>query len=576
MRIIKELLTKLTKAEKLIAVVVSLALVGAFLSNSFAFAATNLSGGDILQGKNITASETTYHEGVTADNGDKVRFRVRVVNQGTENATNIKVKFNLGSGTAPTVTLTSDNAGSQTDFVNLNPGGASLAFVSGSGLKYGPPSCANGCATGDDIVGTGVNIGTLEPGEVKSYQLSIEANVVGTPGTQLNPVFRGGNIYDGGNRIDRTTDWGDPIAADPGEVIEFRVQVINDGTGKANGTSVKAVLPSTPSTSIKTTAFVSAASADTVSDIATVNVSGTVGQVLVYLPGHTIKWGPGCVNGCAMPDGITVHGITVGDVDPGATNSFQVTFKATVSNVVEATPNPTSKCVVLNANPTDGTSPVTVNFTGQGEDTGGNIQEYEFDFGDSSNGQQQVVKTTSTTASHVYNNNGTFTAKLKVRDSRNNWLTAGSCEKVITVHAPQTNPTSRCVDLIASTSNGTEDLTVNFTGQGEDTGGNIAEYEFNFGDSSNGQNQVVKTNGNTASHTYFNSGTFNASLIVKDSRGVWQGGDQCKVNITVNAKPTVLSAQTPTKLPRTGSEAAIVIPALSAVGYYLYKRFKLL
>ena len=134
------------------------------------------------------------------------------------------------------------------------------------------------------------------------------------------------------------------------------------------------------------------------------------------------------------------------------------------------------------------------------------------------------------------------------------------------------------MDLLASVTEGTAPLTVTFTGQGEDTGGNIAEYEFNFGDSSAGQPQLVKTSGNQASHTYHNPGTFIASLLVKDSRGVWHGGDQCKVNLTVRSKPQVLGAQVPPKkLPVTGAPALIAlgVPAMVGAGAYLYRRFKL-
>jgi hypothetical protein len=335
------LLQKLSKKEKTLGGIVAAFLV-IFTAISLARAATNLSGGDILQGKNLTQGETSYHEGVAGSAGDRVRLRVRVVNQASEVANNVFVKFDLGKPQAPSVSIGADNANVQTDFVNISPSGSSLNFVVGSGLKYGPPACFSGCTVGDEIVTTGVNLGDIAPDETQSYQVTIEADIVGTPSGGDDMVFRSGNIYDGGNRTDGLVDWQDPIPADPGEVIEFRVQVINDGSARADNVSVKVNFPTTPATSIQTTVFVSGAEAQTISDIATVNVSGSLGQTLVYLPGHTLKWGPGCVNGCPLPDGIAVHGISIGSVDPGVTNSMQVTFKAHVSNVQPMpTPTPT-------------------------------------------------------------------------------------------------------------------------------------------------------------------------------------------------------------------------------------------
>src|SRR3990167_2739593 len=138
-------------------------------------------------------------------------------------------------------------------------------------------------------------------------------------------AFRSGNIFDGGNRTDRLVDWQDPIPADPGEVIEFRIQVINDGAGAAADTQLKVILPDVLSTSLVARAFINGTNAVQVSDTATVNVSGSQGQLFEYIPGHTKKFGPGCNTdaGCSLPDGITLNGIALGSiVNPGETNSY--------------------------------------------------------------------------------------------------------------------------------------------------------------------------------------------------------------------------------------------------------------
>ncbi len=134
--------------------------------------------------------------------------------------------------------------------------------------------------------------------------------------------------------------------------------------------------------------------------------------------------------------------------------------------------------------------------------------------------------------------------------------------------------------MTASSTSGTAPLTVTFTGSGYDSNGNIEEYQFNFGDSSGGQQQILTTGSNQASHVYYNTGNFIANLIVKDSRGVWVGGGNCQLNINVNSKPTVLGATAPPVLPKTGNDASVFV-AMAAIptitlGIYLYKRFKLL
>ena len=170
----------------------------------------------------------------------------------------------------------------------------------------------------------------------------------------------------------------------------------------------------------------------------------------------------------------------------------------------------------------------------------------------------------------------TFKAQVEVQPTDTPTATPTDTPTATPTETP--NVSSRCVDLVASTADATAPFSVTFTGSGEDTGGSIQEYEFNFGDTSNGQNQLAKTTSNQATHTYNNPGTFIASLLVRDSRGNWVGGngDDCRVQLTSRSQPTVLGATAPKTLPKTGAEAALVIPTLGAAGYYLYRKFKLL
>src|SRR3990170_3154549 len=137
-------------------------------------------------------------------------------------------------------------------------------------------------------------------------------------------------------------------------------------------------------------------------------------------------------------------------------------------------------------------------------------------------------------------------------------------------------PESRCVSLSASPTEGTKPLTVKLTGSGFDSDGNIQRYKFDFGDASGGQPQIWEQDSSEAAHRYENSGTFVASLQVKDSRGDWRDGSgDCKRTITVKETPKVLGAQLPPQLPTTGYDAFVGLGLIPAA-VYLYKRFKLI
>ena len=142
---------------------------------------------------------------------------------------------------------------------------------------------------------------------------------------------------------------------------------------------------------------------------------------------------------------------------------------------------------------------------------------------------------------------------------------------------PGDEPESRCSALSASPIDGSAPLTVKFNGSGFDEDGDIKRYRFDFGDSSGGQPQVWEQEESEAFHRYENAGTYTAGLHVQDSRGNWRNGQEaCRIEIEVNGKPQVLAA-TITQLPKTGVPAPLVLglTAISGLGAYLYKRFKL-
>lgn len=422
-------------------------------------AGTNFSGGNILEGRNVTVGESDYHDPVNASADQHVRMLVRVVNQGSEDAQNTKVRFDLSNGTAPSTQVWADNAGPQSDGLTLSPGGASLELVAGSGIKFGP-GCFSGCAIGDEVASSGVNLGTVSPSEASSFQVGAEFVVHGVPPSGGKPIFRGGNVFDGGNRSQSLGTWGDPISAAPGDAVEFRTQVINDGDARSNNVSVRVELPTTEATTLVPRAFISGTSADTVSDTATVSVSGSTGQALVYLPGHTRKFGPGCDGGCDLSDGITVHGVTIGPVDPGVSNSFQVVFKVYVSNqqpqrhkacansacqMVDGAgqdtcssndqcqvPSQRAICDSLTVSQNSGTAPLYVSSTLFGHtENGGSIVSYRFNFGDGTGDFSQG----GNSLGHTFGSVGTYVISGVVTDNLGNQAGGAACQKVVTAGA---------------------------------------------------------------------------------------------------------------------------------------------
>jgi PKD repeat protein len=137
------------------------------------------------------------------------------------------------------------------------------------------------------------------------------------------------------------------------------------------------------------------------------------------------------------------------------------------------------------------------------------------------------------------------------------------------------SPVAQCANLTATPANGTAPLTVRLTAVGLPA--SVAQYEFNFGAS--GANNVVKTANTSATFTYDNAGTYNASLKAFDAQGTQITSLQnCFRTVTVLARPNATGTPTGANLPKTGPESFlfVLLAPLAGVGAYLYKKFKLL
>lgn len=151
--------------------------------------------------------------------------------------------------------------------------------------------------------------------------------------------------------------------------------------------------------------------------------------------------------------------------------------------------------VNINASPTSGWVPLTVNFTGSA--TGGVLPySYSWDFGDSTSSSEQ-------NPTHTYSDAGDYTVTFTVTDSQSN---QDSDSLIINVSAPAA---SLEASFIASPASGEVPLTVNFTVSA--TGGVLPySYSWDFGDGTSSSEQ-------NPSHTYSEAGDYTVTLTVTDS-----------------------------------------------------------
>ena len=211
-------------------------------------------------------------------------------------------------------------------------------------------------------------------------------------------------------------------------------------------------------------------------------------------------------------DGVGAGDLTTGYSDYASIGQYKITGTLAASNAQPPV-------AAVSANPTSGTTPLTVSFSsGNSSDPDGTIVSYSWNFGDGTN-------STDPNPVHVYNTAGTFTAVLTVTD--NSGLT-GSNSVIITASSQPTANQSPVAVAGADKTSGNAPLTVNFSSQGSsDPDGTITGYSWNFGDG-------TSSNLANPSHTYNSAGTFTATLTVTDNGGATSSSS---VVITVGQAP---------------------------------------
>ncbi len=200
-----------------------------------------------------------------------------------------------------------------------------------------------------------------------------------------------------------------------------------------------------------------------------------------------------------------------------------------------------------------GAAPLAVQFDGSlSFDIDSILTGYVWDFGDGTGASGAFV-------GHSYSTPGQYTAVLTVTDGQG---LSHSDSVIITVTEPAFNQPP-VASIGASTTSGTAPLAVIFDGSGsQDPDGSLVAYDWSFSDGTLGQ-------GVSLQKTFFNPGTYTATLRVTDNEGAT---GETSVSLTATEPPTstVLRIQsiTVTAAPATGGSiltAKVTLTTLAGV-----------
>ena len=189
----------------------------------------------------------------------------------------------------------------------------------------------------------------------------------------------------------------------------------------------------------------------------------------------------------------------------------------------------TAPTAVASATPTNGISPLEVNFTGSNSTDDVGVVSYLWDFKDG----------TSTSSLpnpvHTFTNPGTYHVELTVADGEG--LTDSTTVTVVVDSPPNEAPVAVA---LGNPTSGTAPLTVNFNGSSSTDDVAIVSYTWDFDDGTSPSNLTNPV------HTFNSAGTYQVSLTVEDAEGL---SDSDSISITVgeavNQPPMALATATP-------------------------------
>ncbi len=242
---------------------------------------------------------------------------------------------------------------------------------------------------------------------------------------------------------------------------------------------------------------------------------------------------------------------------------------ATPTPTPKPTPTPIHKSSCEDLQITGGNNksvPAKVTLLAKASDSKGDIQKYQYYFGDG-----QKVETPDREVTHEYEASGKFMATVYAQDSTGKWITSNRCEALVTVKPNSVEShKADCSDLFLTVDNsGRAPATVTARVTGYDNRGDLKRYKVEYE-----EGDTKETESSTFHHTYTKAGTYTVRAYVLDSTEHWRGGDdECKKTITISGTPL-------TTQPKTGASTAFTVSgiaaSLSGIGAWIVKKRGLL
>ncbi|MCP4104074.1 MAG: PKD domain-containing protein [Desulfobacteraceae bacterium] len=203
--------------------------------------------------------------------------------------------------------------------------------------------------------------------------------------------------------------------------------------------------------------------------------------------------------------------------------------------------------------PSNGAVPLTVYFTGTGEDSDGSISLYEWDF--DGDGTFEYSSSDTGNTSHEYTQQGVFNAVFRVTD--NDGLTDTADFTLTAVRTGQPgSPTATASGYPVS---GDTPLDVSFYGTGIDPNGTVAKYEWDF--DGDGTYDWSSSESGSTTHTYTMPGEYIVAFRVTDNSGL-QSVDY--IMITVGMKVSLSISEDDRTFNPTAGESIEIAPVLNA------------
>ncbi len=187
---------------------------------------------------------------------------------------------------------------------------------------------------------------------------------------------------------------------------------------------------------------------------------------------------------------------------------------------------------VFTADPPNANKGVEIRFDGSNStDPDGTIQLFQWDFGDSSTAEGQVV-------THEYSSSGNFTVTLTVTD---NLSSKGNTTRQVQIE----NKIPPVAHLNVQPQEGSTNTLFEFDGSTSTDGdGTIREYLWEFGDGS-------EKSGARVTHKFSSKGDFSVRLTVTDNDGLESSRDK---EVSITGQPPIASF---TVSPSTGSTSTV-------------------